>query len=85
MAFRCCSAVYHRITGHVPGLQGFTTSRSLVFFIDNGGDSGNGVLFRRYGGIGPGSRLVSDTSRVSSSLLPNIGSVNMYKTASAPG
>lgn len=85
IAFRSCSAVYQRMTGQVPGVQGFTTSRSLVFFIDNGGDSGNGVLFDRYGGIGTGSRLVSDTRRVSDSLLTNTGSVNIYKTASAPG
>lgn len=84
-AFRCCSAVYHRMTGHVPGLHAFTTSRSLVFFIDNGGDSGKGVLFDRYLGIGPGSRLVSGTRRVSSSLFRKVDSVKMYKTASAPG
>lgn len=84
-AFRCCSAVYHRITGHVPGLQRFTTSRSLVFFIDNGGDSGKGVLFRRYLGMGPGSRLVSGRRRVSPSLVRGMASVKIYKTASAPG
>ncbi len=64
-AFHCCSAVYQRMTGHVPRVHRFTSHRSIVLFIYKGGDSGKQILCGRYGDIGPHSCLVSSTSRVS--------------------
>lgn len=63
-AFGDFSAVYHRITGEVPGVTSFTDGRSIVLFIDNEGDDGKGILFGRYGDIGTGDCRVRDTRRV---------------------